>query len=199
MLTKGIENARARKIFDSLMTSEPFKTTSETPLTMDTFQDIYPKIKYEHFAEGDAVFKHGDFGNKFYIIIKGSVSVLIPKKKQNAGDNTNRQLNESPVKKEQIIGNPYTDYCASKPVDRKTSSALKQYSPVTPLRQATSQMQLGNNSFTQQTSKVPTSFTATPMVQQYFTQEDSVQSIPEVDEVATLTEGQNFGEFALIH
>lgn len=64
------------------MTSEPFK--QDSALNMDSFSDIYPKIKYEHFAEGETVFSHGDYGDKFYIIIKGQVGVLIPPKvKQN--------------------------------------------------------------------------------------------------------------------
>jgi hypothetical protein len=52
---------------------------------------VYAKIKYEHFSGGEIVFKHGklfrlifsyftlgDFGSKFFIILKGSVSVQVP-------------------------------------------------------------------------------------------------------------------------
>ena len=68
--------------------SEPFK--EDESLTLQSFSDLYGKIKYEHFALGEIVFSHGkfnflilvmtvgDFGSKFYIVIKGSVSVQIP-------------------------------------------------------------------------------------------------------------------------
>jgi CRP-like cAMP-binding protein len=35
-------------------------------------------MQYLHFKKGDYVFKFGDFGDKFYIILKGEVSVRIP-------------------------------------------------------------------------------------------------------------------------
>ena len=57
--------------------SEQFKDSEEC-ITPESFAEIYPKIKYEQFLSGDTVFSKGDFGNKFYIILKGSVSVLMP-------------------------------------------------------------------------------------------------------------------------
>jgi len=36
-------------------------------------------LKYEHFEKGETVFFQGDIGDKFYIIIKGKVSVLLHK------------------------------------------------------------------------------------------------------------------------
>jgi hypothetical protein len=57
--------------------SEQFKDSEEC-ITPESFAEIYSKIKYEQFISGDTVFSKGDFGNKFYIILKGSVSVLMP-------------------------------------------------------------------------------------------------------------------------
>jgi hypothetical protein len=57
--------------------SEQFKDSEEC-ITPESFAEIYSKIKYEQFLSGDTVFSKGDFGNKFYIILKGSVSVLMP-------------------------------------------------------------------------------------------------------------------------
>jgi hypothetical protein len=57
--------------------SEQFKDSEEC-ITPESFAEIYSKIKYEQFLSGDTVFSKGDFGNKSYIILKGSVSVLMP-------------------------------------------------------------------------------------------------------------------------
>lgn len=41
-------------------------------------QQIALAMTVEEFNEGDIVFKHDDTGDKFYIILEGSVGVLIP-------------------------------------------------------------------------------------------------------------------------
>lgn len=46
-----------------------------------TNQDIYylcREMTYENFNPGEAVLKYGDHGNKFFIIIKGTVDVKLP-------------------------------------------------------------------------------------------------------------------------
>ena len=35
-------------------------------------------LKYEKFGKESLIFNYGDTGDKFYIILKGKVSVLIP-------------------------------------------------------------------------------------------------------------------------
>lgn len=35
-------------------------------------------MRYEYFPEGDIIMNWGDLGDKFYILIKGSVKVLVP-------------------------------------------------------------------------------------------------------------------------
>ena len=39
-------------------------------------------MKFEHFAKNSRVFRYGDYGDKFYIILEGTVSVSIPMKTQ---------------------------------------------------------------------------------------------------------------------
>jgi hypothetical protein len=36
-------------------------------------QEICMELKYEHMNRGDFVFRQGDYGDKFYIILKGKV------------------------------------------------------------------------------------------------------------------------------
>jgi signal-transduction protein with cAMP-binding, CBS, and nucleotidyltransferase domain len=38
--------------------------------------EVCSVMKYEYFPKGDFVFTQGDYGDKFYIILNGSVSVL---------------------------------------------------------------------------------------------------------------------------
>jgi CRP-like cAMP-binding protein len=40
------------------------------------------ELKYEYKKRGDFVFKYGDVGDKFYVILKGSVTVRIPNPKK---------------------------------------------------------------------------------------------------------------------
>jgi CRP-like cAMP-binding protein len=39
---------------------------------------VIESLQYERVEEGDNVFTYGDLGDKFYIILKGSVSVQTP-------------------------------------------------------------------------------------------------------------------------
>ena len=43
--------------------------------------DISNNLKYEFAETGDTIFKQGDPGDKFYIIMKGQVQVSISEKK----------------------------------------------------------------------------------------------------------------------
>ncbi len=36
-------------------------------------------MRYESFRRGDYIYKHGDYGDKFFILLKGRASVLMPK------------------------------------------------------------------------------------------------------------------------
>ena len=44
----------------------------------DTTIRILQRMDYEFYKEGSTVFKYGDYGDKFYIIIEGTVGVYIP-------------------------------------------------------------------------------------------------------------------------
>ena len=40
--------------------------------------EIIKALRIERFKKDDLVFEYGDLGDKFYIILEGSVSVLVP-------------------------------------------------------------------------------------------------------------------------
>jgi len=44
----------------------------------EEFRFIAEHIKFEFFEEGENVINYGDRGDKFFILIKGEVSILIP-------------------------------------------------------------------------------------------------------------------------
>ena len=39
-------------------------------------------MKYEKFKKGETIFRCGDAPNKFYIIMKGSVNIYLPKSEE---------------------------------------------------------------------------------------------------------------------
>ena len=48
----------------------------------DLIDEILGIITFETISEGKRVFRFGDYGDKFYIILKGTVSVHVPTKVQ---------------------------------------------------------------------------------------------------------------------
>lgn len=62
------------KICETLKKSDVFQHLSPTELL-----NIAQKMKREQFGKGDAVFRQGDEGDKFYLISDGEVDVLIQK------------------------------------------------------------------------------------------------------------------------
>lgn len=45
-------------------------------------------LTYEHFKKGHNVFDWGSFGDKFYIILRGKVSIQVPQEKLKKKVNT---------------------------------------------------------------------------------------------------------------
>lgn len=65
---------------------------------------IIEVLKFEQFNKGDCIINWGDEGDKFYIIIKGSVKVLVPSNKiKDAKDLMTKRYQELQNLKEDII------------------------------------------------------------------------------------------------
>jgi hypothetical protein len=43
--------------------------------------EVAKALTYEHLKKGTNVFDWGSFGDKFYIILRGKVSVMVPQEK----------------------------------------------------------------------------------------------------------------------
>ena len=44
------------------------------------FNECCAYITYEHYKENEYIFRAGDIGDKFYILLQGEASVLVPEK-----------------------------------------------------------------------------------------------------------------------
>ena len=54
-----------------------FKDKGETEV-----YEITKHLNYEHFNKNDIIFEYGSQGDKYYLIIRGEVAVMLPSKKQ---------------------------------------------------------------------------------------------------------------------
>jgi len=61
--------------FMNIMSNEQSKYYMEGKL-----KQISIKMNYEYYVKNTVIFKYGEKGNKFYIILKGKIGFLIPKK-----------------------------------------------------------------------------------------------------------------------
>ena len=76
------------KIFDFVRESEFFRNLVEKK-PLDEVFELLRWLKYESRKRGDYLFRHGDVGDKFYIILSGIVGVQIPamvKKEETASE-----------------------------------------------------------------------------------------------------------------
>ena len=54
---------------------------------------ICERMRYHFCRAGETVFRYGDAGNNFYVILNGKVSVLVPKKKNPRTKKQNIEVN----------------------------------------------------------------------------------------------------------
>jgi CRP-like cAMP-binding protein len=82
-MNKEIRNGNDCKIIaDYLLTLKEFSQLikdSHSENYKDLIRKISNVLKYEKLNKDELLFRQGDRGDKFYIILKGSVSILIPK------------------------------------------------------------------------------------------------------------------------
>ncbi|EAR96997.3 cyclic nucleotide-binding domain protein (macronuclear) [Tetrahymena thermophila SB210] len=56
-----------------------FKQNQDILFKENMAMSLFKELKYEFFLEKDPIFHFGEFGYKYYIVLKGSVQLLIPK------------------------------------------------------------------------------------------------------------------------
>lgn len=52
-------------------------------------EELWQILTHYKVSGGHSVFRYGDYGNKFYIIIHGTVSIHVPMKRDSAEDDKN--------------------------------------------------------------------------------------------------------------
>jgi CRP-like cAMP-binding protein len=75
------KNSDVLKLMDLTANIEFFKKVSEEEKTKEVHMSCCQVMGLEEFPADAAIFKYGDIGDSFYIILKGSVAVQIPTKK----------------------------------------------------------------------------------------------------------------------
>ena len=59
-----------------------FNSNQDEQISNEDLKFISERVFFQFVNGGQTVFKYGDMGDTFYIILKGEVSVIVPKKKQ---------------------------------------------------------------------------------------------------------------------
>ena len=70
-------------VVEAIKTIKFFQDLKREDVDFDDFLvSIYEVLNHEHFHKQEAVFHFGERGTKFYVIIKGSVDVYVPKSRE---------------------------------------------------------------------------------------------------------------------
>ncbi|CAD8086815.1 unnamed protein product [Paramecium sonneborni] len=77
---KMSNESQMAQIVDSLMAIEFFKKNCpEGSSLRDFIMYAGRALTYEYYKKGQIIFHYGDYGDKFFMILKGNVAVLVPK------------------------------------------------------------------------------------------------------------------------
>ena len=68
-------------------------------MTQDDFVHICENLKFKYYSAGDIVIKKDDYGSTFYVILSGTVQVLVPKNKVKKNNAMNRKYDNNEPKK----------------------------------------------------------------------------------------------------
>ncbi|CAD8070709.1 unnamed protein product [Paramecium primaurelia] len=77
---KMTNESQMAQIVDSLMAIDFFKKSCpEGSSLRDFIMHAGKALTYEYYKQGQIIFHYGDYGDKFFMILKGNVGVLVPK------------------------------------------------------------------------------------------------------------------------
>lgn len=68
----------SKRTTQSLQNMEIFKSFRENK-PWSKLEVIAALLEYENYKEGQTIFKCGDVGDKFFVIVSGKVNVLVPR------------------------------------------------------------------------------------------------------------------------
>lgn len=79
ILKKRIKTTQDIENLDAHFKDVKFFSDSKSKIDEESFGKLLKCLQYERIKGHEILFRRGDKGDKFYIILKGSVSVMIPK------------------------------------------------------------------------------------------------------------------------
>ena len=59
------------------------------------YLELVQVMRFESFRKGDYIYKHGDYADKFFILLKGRASILMPKAVLDEQEKKARELREA--------------------------------------------------------------------------------------------------------
>lgn len=71
------------------MIKEAYNTKKDQTIQRSDYKLLCENMRFRHYKAGETIFEFGDYGDQFFIILKGTVSVLVPK--QNEKGNIKRK------------------------------------------------------------------------------------------------------------
>ena len=98
-----METTETKDLYALMRIVKKIKFFKERNLNYDDLLEVWQQLEIEEIKAGKDVFKYGYYGDSFYIILKGSVSVLIPKKKPKVVKESNNSLLKSVLEKKGTI------------------------------------------------------------------------------------------------
>mmetsp|Transcript_34688 Transcript_34688/g.53180 ORF Transcript_34688/g.53180 Transcript_34688/m.53180 type:complete len:87 (-) Transcript_34688:3003-3263(-) len=73
-----------QKVLIPLLRNITFFQKEDIDISEEDLQFIAERLKFEFLGESDYVMNFGERGDKFYILIKGEVEILVPERKLDA-------------------------------------------------------------------------------------------------------------------
>ena len=64
------------------MIKEVYNTKKDQAIQRSDYKLLCENMRFRYYKAGETIFEYGDYGDQFFIILKGTVSVLVPKQKE---------------------------------------------------------------------------------------------------------------------
>lgn len=186
--TSGSRKEVELNFLDRIFHNIKFLRETKEKLNPEKVMNMYRKLTIQSLNKFDTVFSQGDYGSHFYIILKGTVGVLIPK-----------------PKKFIKLNNTFLE------IDEKLPNQIKKGNKIPSLKKTESHDQMGDkHSFLTEAQKsfdnkkqdfrfsVPIFASNKTKMDQTTTEQVIEKIYPTMRIVAKLQKGDSFGELALL-
>lgn len=77
----GLRTEIEVSFLENLMRNYSFFKDLRSKISLESYREFFKELRYESHRKGTVLFNFGEIGKKFYLVLKGSVYVLVPKAK----------------------------------------------------------------------------------------------------------------------